>query len=53
MFEPNVFLEASITTEQQQLNEKLAMELANEPRVYEIGAAETRRRRESGLGRGS
>lgn len=51
MFEPNVFLEASITTEQQQLNEKLAMELANEPRVYEIGAAETRRRRESGLGR--
>ena len=51
MFEPDVFLESSITPAQQALNDELANALADEPRVYEIGAAETRRRREAGLGR--
>lgn len=44
MFEPDVFLESSITPAQLALNQELAVILADEPRVYEIGAVETRRR---------
>lgn len=51
MFDPDVFLESSISPAQQALNQELAIALAAEPRVYEIGAVETRRRRELGLGR--